>query len=437
MYIDGLIKALRSAGTGCHLRREFTGVLVLADDVALVSTNPKDLQSMLDTTHKYSKKWRYTINPLKSAIISSTHTAVSWHFGSDIIQQVDTHPHLGITRTFSPCDPTPAMASRGRKTLFALTGVGAHRCGLAPSTVSALWKRYCLPRMLYGVEILHLTKKMLSDLDRIQCHLFKSLLGLPRSTANEAVSLLANVPPVSDEVDKLFLRLLGKVLLLPHDRFERRLLVNALCQMPSCPTIKSLDDKLTQYQLPPLEELISSPPPPHTWKLMVRNAVEEVRADLTEEAVNSKSTLQLLSNNLDQAHKLLPSTIHPPRLRQAIPIKAQLLSGVYLTNSRKHTINPEKSSSCACGETTETIIHAVGECPLYTTLRDNFIAHWPRRWESHYSKSKTKGECFTKLSLLGSCSHTSLSDWINPSLFHNLSLSFILDLHVKRSTTCM
>ena len=440
VYIDSLIKALRSADAGCHLRREFTGVLVLADDVALISTSPEDLQAMLNTTHKYTTKWRYKINPSKSAIISTTDASTSWQFGPNIIKQVETHPHLGITRTFSRHNPTTTMASRGRKTLYALTGVGAHKCGLAPRSVAALWNRFCLPRMLYGAEVLYLSKKMLTELDRTQCHLFKSLLGLPRSTANEAISIFTNLPPVPDEVDKLFLRLLGKVLLLPHERIERRLLLHVICQIPTSRTIKNLNEKLSLYQLPTLEELISSPPPHHTWKTMVRNAVEEHRTDLTEEAVIAKSSLHLLSTDLDlnHVHKLLPSVIHPPRLRQAVPIKVQLLSGVYPTNSRKYiTSNTTISPCCPCGCTNETVIHLVGECPLYSTIRDGFLAQWPRQWKGHYSTTKTQAECFTKLTLLGSCPHIFLSDWHNPSLFHNSSLSFVLDLHVKRTNVTM
>ena len=44
IFIDGLIKLLKEKNLGCHLLTHHAGVIVLADDVALVSTPPSDLQ---------------------------------------------------------------------------------------------------------------------------------------------------------------------------------------------------------------------------------------------------------------------------------------------------------------------------------------------------------------------------------------------------------
>ena len=68
VFIDGLIKLLKEKNLGCHHLNQYTGVIVLADDVALVSTSPGELQEMMDVTHEYTKTWRYRINPAKSSI---------------------------------------------------------------------------------------------------------------------------------------------------------------------------------------------------------------------------------------------------------------------------------------------------------------------------------------------------------------------------------
>ena len=52
IFIDGLIKLLKEKKLGCHLLTHYAGVLVLADDVALVSTSPSELQEMLNITHE-------------------------------------------------------------------------------------------------------------------------------------------------------------------------------------------------------------------------------------------------------------------------------------------------------------------------------------------------------------------------------------------------
>ena len=40
-----------------------------ADDLTLLADSPAVLQSMLDITHKYANKWRYTFNTDKSVVM--------------------------------------------------------------------------------------------------------------------------------------------------------------------------------------------------------------------------------------------------------------------------------------------------------------------------------------------------------------------------------
>ena len=94
------------------------------------------------------------------------------------------------------------------------------------------------------------------------------------------------------------------------------------------------------------------------------------------------------------------------------------------------TSKPTLSPLCFCKTCAETVSHMVGECQLYSDLRDDFSSKWPSELQDHMSLTPTQAECFTKLTLLGSCSHTSVCDSIYIS--DNLSLNFLLDLHSKR-----
>ena len=193
IFIDGLIKDLKEKKLGCHLLSQYAGVIVLADDVALLSTSPSELQKMFDATYKYAETWKYRINPNKSKIIVFNNkkpdpsTQPDWNLGEEHLKTASQHPHLGITKSSSRYDPTDQMIKRGTQTYYALTGAGAYTGGLLPHHSARLWRVYCIPRMLYGVPIMNFNQTMRNKLNRSQHQLFKKILGLPTSAADEAI----------------------------------------------------------------------------------------------------------------------------------------------------------------------------------------------------------------------------------------------------------
>ena len=138
VFVDGLIKTLREKDLGCHLHNQYAGAIVLADDVALISTSPDELQEMLIVTYEYAQMWRYRINPSKSCILvfnergKTTTQQRTWMLGDEPVRQARQHPHLGIIKSPSPYDPTDHMITRGTHAFYALTGAGAYTGGLLP-----------------------------------------------------------------------------------------------------------------------------------------------------------------------------------------------------------------------------------------------------------------------------------------------------------------
>ena len=133
-------------------------------------------------------------NPTKSAVVIFNHDNArekyTWKFGMDTIPEKESHPHLGIQRASTRIN---------------------NRCHNIMQNGS---KAYCIPSMLYGVEITNLYEGEKATLDKYQNQVFKNLLGLPKSTNSAAINLLTGLAPLSTCVDLLRLRLLGKLLLL-------------------------------------------------------------------------------------------------------------------------------------------------------------------------------------------------------------------------------
>ena len=437
VYIDGLIQQLRKSGAGCRVLCRYTGTLVLADDVVLIANRAEELQSMLQTVYKYTKQWHYDINPTKSAVVicnPGKRTAnTQWNFGPNTIPVQTSHPHLGILRSSARSDHTHQIFQTGNRSLYSLTGTGAYRRGLSPVIISSMWKTFCVPRMLYGVEALNLTEREKKALDKMQIQLLRTLLGLPRSAPLEAVPLLTGLPSMLDTINLLHLRLLGKILSLPSHRIEHRLFTSAVCLEPTIRTVRVMKAILLRYDLPPLPDLIQQAYPYATWKKLATEAVErKALSSLSNEASRKSSLLLFHHTDLSLLSNVFPSIIHPAHLRLAINIKAQLLTGTYLTMARLLKISKLTSDpSCpACHASEESVSHLVSECKAYAVERENLLEHFPNNALVALKEVTGTGPhvAKTKLILLGIVDNVSYQF---PD-FHSITLQFLLDIHYVR-----
>ena len=115
--------------------------------------------------------------------------------------------------------------------------------------------------LVYGAYIAYLTQVMCRKLDRAQHQLFKEVLGLPNSAADEAVYLLTGLIPLSMQVDLDTLLVIGQIISLPHSRYEVRTLLHAITQ--STLMTRAWEDTLRRYKLPDLHSHLQAIPIRH------------------------------------------------------------------------------------------------------------------------------------------------------------------------------
>ncbi|CAC5381889.1 unnamed protein product [Mytilus coruscus] len=70
LYINDLLTELEENGMGQYIGTNFTRCPTCADDIILLSSTEEEMQSMLDTSKRYSDKHRYKIHPTKSVTIN-------------------------------------------------------------------------------------------------------------------------------------------------------------------------------------------------------------------------------------------------------------------------------------------------------------------------------------------------------------------------------
>ncbi|CAG2218577.1 Ubiquitin-associated domain-containing protein 2 [Mytilus edulis] len=75
--------------------------------------------------------------------------------------------------------------------MYSLLGAGLHGInGINPLLSYKLWRTYVIPRMLYGIEILNITKTDIQKLEAFSEKTFKQILSLPQRTADAAIYIL-------------------------------------------------------------------------------------------------------------------------------------------------------------------------------------------------------------------------------------------------------
>ena len=115
------------------------------------------------------------------------------------LDQVISFKYLGVTLNSSPYsflknfnDQVKQRAQNYLSRILNLVKTGPDRSSLA----YALWSQVALPSILYGTEVLPLTQKTISEVEKIQNAVGKTILQLPRSSANVSVNLDAGLKPI-------------------------------------------------------------------------------------------------------------------------------------------------------------------------------------------------------------------------------------------------
>ena len=101
VYVDDMVKLLRSCGYGCHLIKTFVGCILFADDLALIGPSRTALQKMINICHDYCSKFCLEFNAAKSKVLvfgkSRNMAMAPLYIGNSPMESVDEWKYLGTT----------------------------------------------------------------------------------------------------------------------------------------------------------------------------------------------------------------------------------------------------------------------------------------------------------------------------------------------------
>ena len=222
---------LRMNSLGKWIGYIYVGCPACADDVLLITEDPEELQNMFAIAKSYSGCHRYIIHPQKTQVVCNNCSSAAngcarqeWNIGENVLHLSDRTTHLGLARTDKKDSAVNVedRISLARRTGYSLMKSGFHGLnGLNFKVSYRLYQTYVLPRMLYNLEILDLSKSDMKQLKDFHVDLLRWIQSLPLRTALSAVYLLLGALPMEVELHKRHLSLLFSIVSSSNETLQQ------------------------------------------------------------------------------------------------------------------------------------------------------------------------------------------------------------------------
>jgi exonuclease III len=390
-FVNPLLVDLQDHSVGYHIGSTFVGIPTCADDVTVIASKPEDLQSMINVAENYANSERYQFNTTKTNVQHRPGTRrqqkttlsqdSDFNLYNKPLAVVDTQTHLGIDRHADQRDGAvvPGRIQCGRRTAYSLMGAGLHGLnGLGAACCCSMWNTFVIPRLLHGLEVLHLTKKDIQSLEAYQMTVMKQIQHLPQRTSNAITLLLLGQQPIEAAIDKRMLLVFGDA--VRRDSVERDVVMRQLAMKTSTSNswVTAVRLVLQKYSLPSHHQLVESPPSKLSWKRMVKNSVASYWTRELLRKARLQSTLKYI--NLENCkigtiHQVW-DTVTDARDATRASAKVKLLTGSYTLQANKAVFNQfQVNKTCLlCDDGPEDRKHFLVDCIKLRDVRNNYIS---------------------------------------------------------------
>ncbi|CAG2247447.1 unnamed protein product [Mytilus edulis] len=385
VFINSLLKIYEENKIGSYIGSIYCGAPTVADDVTLIANDPYELQTMINIQMDHANKFRYSISEQKSCVLKiGDKSEHSWYINDQKLNTPINATHLGIKRDinskFGVKEVVPDRIQTARKTVYALMGAGLYGLnGINPKVSVHMIKCFVIPRLLYGLDIIRLTKTDIAKLSVYYIQLLKQIQHLPSRTANSAVLVLTGQLPIESEIHKKMLSLFRNIA-DNHGSVERSIAQRQLA-------LKTRDSeswfiqiiKLTEmYELPSPIEVLDLVPEKHIWKKLVYNAVNDYWKNILILEARTKVSMKML--NVDNfkvgvVHNIWESSGSELLSVKRACVKAKIISGTYTLQADRAKFNGNRTSSLCplCFKQSEDLMHFLIKCNSLEGVRRKFI----------------------------------------------------------------
>ena len=396
--LDGIYKGATIGEIGC-------AAPACADDVAVASSEPDPLQSLVHTSADYGSMERFDFQLVKSVILKVDSNGDDddyvWTLNGEPMPVVTESMHVGVLRSANTESSAVAEnIKKARRTLYSLMPAGCHgNNGQDPETTIQLLQTYVLPILIYGMEVVLPKGKQLDALEKFYKKYLKLLLSVPVTAADPAVYILSGTVPIEATIHKRALILFGNISRLIMEAVEKRIAYRQLNIKGhrSNSWFIAIRELCVKYDLTNPLELLQDPPSKESWKRTVNKQVNSywtTRIGRSVEMYTSLRHLHAGEFRYGRRHPVI-RTIGNAREIPRITTKLKLVTGTYILQCNRSAFNQnEIEPTCLlCKTDIENTEHFLLCCPalhsarqsildiingLYSSLHDPQLANHPR-----------------------------------------------------------
>ncbi|VDI14872.1 Hypothetical predicted protein [Mytilus galloprovincialis] len=322
VYINPLLQILSNSGLGAKIGNINCCAPTCADDIALISNNPFELQNMINLAVDFSQREGYLLQPQKSVVlpIKTCNKMLDveqgfWKLKNIDMPIVQDSSHIGIKK--SQKDSTNATITenikKARRSMYSLMGAGLHgENGLDPETVVSLFRTYILPVLTYGLEVLIPTGKNLDLIQQQHKRWIKQILSLKLNVADPAVYMLSGLLPLEAEIHIKIITLFGNITRSERSSLEWRIAERQLQIKTYSSNSWFIDLKKIcgKYDIIEIEQYLDKPLTKIEWKRFITKKIHKYWESDIKTKMKGYSTLKYLNCEYDigRIHPLLKTT---------------------------------------------------------------------------------------------------------------------------------
>ena len=215
-FINDLITKLNKETQGTKLGNLTINNLFFADDILLTTTNKEHLQKLLNICGEWAKEWGLDFSDTKSQTITNTYTSLAdITLQNKPLEEVTdkTYKYLGLPIGKQGVNVPKYIEKIKANFNGALYPMIAY-CNTHQLTTQhriIIYKSIIRSQLDYGIQVLHLLKKEIKDLENYQERALKLLLNIEHNTSYETLQAITNLPSIQDRYKQLKINFLMKI----------------------------------------------------------------------------------------------------------------------------------------------------------------------------------------------------------------------------------
>ena len=212
VYMDDLYSQLRDSGSGCHIGNHYVGSLGYADDTVLMAPSLKGLQTIVDVSVNYARKYDVIYNGSKSQFLifpsnSGSHVKRQISIDGNVLQSVNeaVHPGHHISVINKDCMLQHAISHFWRSFNIFRADFGR----LYPEIQCDLFITYC--SSFYGAPLWNICSATFKQLCAAWRKCLRKIWRVHPMTHCDVITLLSHCKPMEIGIQQRFCKFVANI----------------------------------------------------------------------------------------------------------------------------------------------------------------------------------------------------------------------------------